>query len=181
MCNDESLFDAGVQVIIPARLASTRLPRKLLRSDTGKTLLQHTYDAVARAGLIRTPIIAVDSEELFAVVKQFGGTAVMTSPLLASGTDRVAAVAESLNDAHIIVNVQADEPEISPDSIHRLIHQLKDNPDVPMATLAAPLASEAELFNPACVKVVRSQQGRALYFSRAPIPFARDGVQTLFR
>src|SRR5690349_4083868 len=99
-------------IVIPARLASTRLPRKLLLADTGKTLIQHTYEAASRARKPSGVLIATDSEEIASEVRRFGGSAVMTSVDLASGTDRVAQAAATLPNADIIVNVQGDEPDL---------------------------------------------------------------------
>jgi len=161
-------------VVIPARYASTRLPRKMLLRETGKTLLQHTYDAACAARRPAGVIIATDHAEIAAEVERFGGDFVMTSPDCQSGTDRVAEVARKLPRADIVVNVQGDEPEMSPDNIDRVIELLEQNPSAPMATLATPLPSPEQLTNPACVKVVFDNNGRALYFSRSPIPFVRD-------
>jgi 3-deoxy-manno-octulosonate cytidylyltransferase (CMP-KDO synthetase) len=162
------------QIIIPARLASTRLPRKLLLRETGKSLLQHTHEAACRAARPSGVCVAADHEEIAAEVRAFGGQVVMTSPDLASGTDRVAAVAAQLADVDIVVNVQGDEPELAGASIDRAIELLDSDADVPMATLATPIRSRAQLQDPACVKVVCDSRGRALYFSRAPIPHPRD-------
>ncbi|QGJ71624.1 3-deoxy-manno-octulosonate cytidylyltransferase [Planctomycetales bacterium 10988] len=161
-------------VVIPARLASTRLPRKLLLRDTGKSVLRHTYEAVQQAKLPRGVCVGVDHAELFEEVRSFGGQALYTREDHASGTDRVAEVAEKLSDAEIIVNVQADEPEISGEAIDLLIQLLQDHPEASMATLSTPIRSRSQLHDPSCVKVVRDELGRAMYFSRASIPFARQ-------
>jgi 3-deoxy-manno-octulosonate cytidylyltransferase (CMP-KDO synthetase) len=165
-------------VVIPARYASTRLPRKMLLRETGKTLLEHTYDAASAARRPTGVIVATDHAEIAAEVERFGGNFVMTSPDCQSGTDRVAEVARKLPRAEIIVNVQGDEPEMSPDNIDRVIELLEQNPSAPMATLATPMPSPEQLANPACVKVVFDNHGRALYFSRSPIPFVRDADAT---
>lgn len=161
-------------VVIPARYGSTRLPRKMLLRDTGKTLLQHTYEAACAAKRPTGVLVATDHAEIAREVGQFGGDFVMTSPDCASGTDRVAEVARKLPRADIVVNVQGDEPEMSPDNIDRVIGLLEQNPALGMATLATPLVDPDQLANPACVKVVFDHAGRALYFSRSPIPFVRD-------
>lgn len=161
-------------VVIPARYASTRLPRKMLLSETGKTLLQHTYEAASAARKPSGVLIATDHAEIAGEVERFGGDFVMTSPGCASGTDRVAEVARKLPRADILVNVQGDEPEMSPDNIDRVIELLEQNPSAAMATLATRMPSPEQLANPACVKVVFDNAGRALYFSRSPIPFVRD-------
>jgi 3-deoxy-manno-octulosonate cytidylyltransferase (CMP-KDO synthetase) len=161
-------------VVIPARYASTRLPRKMLLRETGKTLLQHTYEAACAARRPDGVLVATDHAEIAAEVERFRGDFVLTSPDCASGTDRVAEVARKLPRAEIIVNVQGDEPEMAPDSIDRVIELLEQNPSAGMATLATPLPAREQLTNPACVKVVFDTSGRALYFSRSPIPFVRD-------
>lgn len=161
-------------IVIPARLESTRLPRKLLLHETGKPLIQHTYEAACRASRPRGACVAVDHELLAAAVRQFGGAVQMTDPAAASGTDRVAEVARRMPDAEIIVNVQGDEPEIEPAAIDLAIELLEGQPDAVMATLATPIRRRELLEDPACVKVVFDQAGRAMYFSRSPVPRARD-------
>jgi 3-deoxy-manno-octulosonate cytidylyltransferase (CMP-KDO synthetase) len=161
-------------VVIPARYGSTRLPRKMLLRETGKTLLQHTYEAARAARRPAGVLVATDHAEIAAEVERFRGDFVMTSPDCASGTDRVAEIARKLPRAEIVVNVQGDEPEMSPDNIDRVIELLEVNPAAGMATLATPLPSAELLTNPACVKVVFDHSGRALYFSRSAIPFVRD-------
>jgi 3-deoxy-manno-octulosonate cytidylyltransferase (CMP-KDO synthetase) len=161
-------------VVIPARYASTRLPRKMLLRETGKTLLQHTYEAASAARKPAGVIVATDHPEIAREVERFHGDFVMTSPSCASGTDRVAEVARQMPRAEILVNVQGDEPEMSPDNIDRVIDLLEQTPSAGMATLATRMPSAEQLANPACVKVVFDNLGRALYFSRSPIPFVRD-------
>ncbi len=161
-------------VVIPARLASTRLPRKLLLRETGKTLIEHTYRAACRAGLPQGVCVACDHEEIRREVARFGGKAVLTDPAAASGTDRVAEVAGRLGDVDILVNVQGDEPELRGESIDQAIRLLEENPRVVMSTLATPIRSRRQLMDPACVKVVFDGHGRALYFSRSPIPYPRQ-------
>ena len=160
-------------IVIPARLASTRLPRKLLLRETGKSLLQHTFEAACRAKKPSGVCIAADHEEIAAEARSFGGRVFMTSPDCASGTDRIAEVAAQLPQADILVNVQGDEPELSGEAIDRVIELLERNGQAPMATLATPIRDRAKLLDPACVKVVVSGE-RALYFSRAAIPHARE-------
>jgi 3-deoxy-manno-octulosonate cytidylyltransferase (CMP-KDO synthetase) len=161
-------------IVIPARLASTRLPRKLLLRETGKSVLQHTYEAASQAQRPRQIIVAADHDEIADEVRSFGGHVVMTSPDCASGTDRVAEVARNLPDIDIVVNVQGDEPEISAHAIDLAASLLDAHPDAAMATLATPIRSRTKLDDPACVKVVFDDAGRALYFSRSPIPHARS-------
>lgn len=161
-------------VVIPARFASTRLPRKMLLNETGKSLIQHTYETACEARRPAGVVIATDHLEIARDVERFGGEHVMTSADCQSGTDRVAEVARKLTQADILVNVQGDEPEISPAAIDRLVEIMEANPTAGMATLCTPIRSLEQLANPACVKVVFDASGRALYFSRSPIPFVRD-------
>ena len=166
-------------IIIPARLASTRLPRKLLLKETGKSVLQHTYEAAARAKRPSGVCVAADCEEIAAEVRSFGGRVELTSPDCASGTDRVAEVAHKLPDVDVLVNVQGDEPEISAAAIDLAVELLESNPAAVMSTLATPIRNKEQLHDPACVKVVFDQQGKAIYFSRAPIPFPRNWEDSL--
>jgi 3-deoxy-manno-octulosonate cytidylyltransferase (CMP-KDO synthetase) len=159
--------------VIPARLQSTRLPRKLLLDQTGRPLLQYTWEAAGHARSLSEVIVATDSAEIAAAVRAFGGRVEMTGEH-PSGTDRIAeAVRRACPDAEIIVNIQGDEPEIDPSAIDRLVEALESSP-AEMATLATPITDRAERDDPACVKVVCAADGRALYFSRLPIPFTRD-------
>jgi 3-deoxy-manno-octulosonate cytidylyltransferase (CMP-KDO synthetase) len=179
-------------IVIPARLASTRLPRKLLLAETGKTLIQHTYEAARHARRPAGVFVATDSEEIAGVVRGFGGEAFLTSPTCASGTDRVAEVATRLPEVNILVNVQGDEPELSGGAIDLVIELLEQNPTISMATLATPIRDRQKLLDPGCVKVViapmadeqrekqtASSAYRALYFSRAPVPHAREWCDEL--
>lgn len=162
------------QIVIPARLASTRLPEKLLLRETGKPLIQHTYESALAAQKPKGITIAVDSDRLLEAVQAFGGEAVMTDPALPSGTDRVAVVAQQMPGVDIFVNVQGDEPEIAAAAIDQVIDLLECNPSADVATLACPIRERERLEDPACVKVVCDVHGRALYFSRSPIPHARS-------
>lgn len=166
-------------IVIPARLASTRLPRKLLLRETGKTVLQHTWEQACRARRASGVVVACDHEEIAAEVRRFGGEVEMTSLDCASGTDRVAEVARRRADVDVFVNVQGDEPEVSPQSIDRLMQLLVGDPLAVMATLATPIRSREKLLDPACVKVVFDHAGRAMYFSRSPIPHARTWNDSL--
>lgn len=159
--------------MIPARLASTRLPRKLLLRETGKTLIQHTYEAAMKASRPLGVIVATDHADIFREVESFGGRAVMTNPDCASGTDRVAEVALQLPEADLLVNVQGDEPEISGGAIDLAVRMLEENPEAVMSTLATPIRDRRQFEDPACVKVVFDAHGRAMYFSRSPIPYPR--------
>ncbi|EIG27779.1 3-deoxy-manno-octulosonate cytidylyltransferase [Haemophilus paraphrohaemolyticus] len=161
-------------VIIPARYASSRLPRKPLADIVGKPMIQHVWKKAQQAGANRV-IIATDHEEIEKVAKAFGAEVCMTSTEHNSGTERLSEVIEkmAIADDEVIVNVQGDEPLIPSVIIQQVAQNLAEN-QVNMATLAVKLETKEELFNPNCVKVVTDQKGMALYFSRATIPFARD-------
>jgi len=172
--NDHSNSPAlQAAIVIPARLHSTRLPRKLLLAETGKPVIQHTYEAASRATKAQNICVAADSEEIADVVRGFGGNVLLTDPNHASGSDRVAEVARRWTEIDVIVNVQGDEPEISAAAIDLVVELLERDPAAVMSTLATPLRSKEKLFDPACVKVVFDQNQRALYFSRSVIPHAR--------
>lgn len=161
-------------VVIPARYASTRLPAKALLRQTGKYLVQHVYEQACQARRVQEVIVATDDPRIYAAVEGFGGRVVLTRRDHPSGTDRVAEVAAQL-DADIIVNVQGDEPLIDPHAIDRLPALLEKDQHAAMATLATPLRDLDQWLNPNCVKVVTDGTGQALYFSRSPIPYVRDG------
>lgn len=161
-------------IVIPARYASTRLPAKALLRQTGKYLVQHVYEQARRVRGVETVIVATDDGRIVSAVESFGGRAVLTDKNHPSGTDRVAEVARSL-DVDIVVNVQGDEPLIDPASLELLADLLRKDPLSEMATLAMPIMDEETYRNPNCVKVVCGEGGRALYFSRSPIPYVRDG------
>lgn len=167
------------RIVIPARLASTRLPRKLLLNETGCTLIEHTYRAAEKARRPEGVCVACDHREIFDAVSAFGGRAVMTDPNAPSGTDRVAEVARQMNDTDVIVNVQGDEPDLAGGSIDLVIGLLEEQPEAVMATLATPIRSREQLLDPACVKVVFDTNGRAMYFSRSPIPHPREWDDSL--
>jgi 3-deoxy-manno-octulosonate cytidylyltransferase (CMP-KDO synthetase) len=159
---------------VPARLASTRLPRKLLLSETGKPLIQHTWESAKRSQSLADVVVATDSREIATAVAAFGGRCELTGEH-PSGTDRIAeVVARSFSSAQIVVNIQGDEPEIDPRSIDLAVRLLLEHPEAQMSTLASPIHQCDVRDSPSCVKVVRSVDGRALYFSRHPIPFCRD-------
>jgi 3-deoxy-manno-octulosonate cytidylyltransferase (CMP-KDO synthetase) len=161
-------------IVIPARYGSKRLPGKPLLRQTGKYLIQHVYERACQARRTSRVIIATDDPRIVAAVKSFGGEVVLTRRDHASGTDRVAEVADNL-DADIIINLQGDEPLIDPEALDLLPELLGRDPGADMATLATPIISQAQWENPNCVKVVCDTAGRALYFSRSPIPHVRDG------
>jgi 3-deoxy-manno-octulosonate cytidylyltransferase (CMP-KDO synthetase) len=159
--------------IIPARYASTRLPGKLaLRDPAGKCLIEYVAAAAARAKTISRVIIATDDQRIFDIAAAAGFEAQMTSPDHPCGTDRIAEVAAAL-DADIIVNCQADEPQLRPEMVDQAVQLLEKHPDCPMSTLACEIQTEEEFADPNLVKVVVDSRSRALYFSRATIPFVR--------
>jgi 3-deoxy-manno-octulosonate cytidylyltransferase (CMP-KDO synthetase) len=158
-------------IVIPARYASTRLPGKALLRQTGKYLVQHVYERACLARRASQVIVATDDSRIVAAVKSFGGQVVLTNRDHPSGTDRVAEVAQIL-DADVIVNLQGDEPLVDPAALDLLPELLKRDPDTDIATLAVPITTVEQWHNPNCVKVVCDAAGRALYFSRSPIPFA---------
>ena len=160
-----------VAVVIPARFASTRLPGKPLLRETGKYLIQHVYERAAESGAAAV-VVATEDERIAAAVRSFGGVAAMTRADHPSGTDRVAEVAAGL-DAEVIVNLQGDEPQFDPAGVMRLAVLLAD-PAADVATLAAPIRDAETYRSPNAVKVVCDDRGRALYFSRSPVPFARE-------
>lgn len=160
-------------IVIPARRHSTRLPEKMLLSETGKSLIQHTVEAAGKSSRAQHVIVATDDRQILETVEAFGGSAQMTSVDHVSGTDRVAEVAESQSDFDVVVNLQGDEPEIPGAAIDLAISILEANPDAMVATLATPIRTRQLLNDSACVKVVLDKNGRAMYFSRSPIPHAR--------
>jgi len=179
-----------VIAVIPARYDSTRFAGKVLAKDTGKYLIQHTYEQACLAKLPEKVIIATDSEKVVAAAAEFGAECVLTSPDHQSGTDRIAEAVADL-DVEIVVNLQGDEPEIDPANIDYLAQIMMDNPDCPMATLSADFQSSQQVADPNIVKVIiagcdaaarderrgtRDETGRAIYFSRHPIPYDRDAA-----
>ena len=164
--------------IIPARLASTRLPRKVLREICGRPMLAHVVEAARQCPQLAEVIVATDSEEVLALCKQNGWRAEMTSSSHRSGTDRVYEVAKRV-DADVYVNVQGDEPLARPEHISALLAPMQ-NPDVLVSTVKTP-CSAADVNNPNAVKVVTDLDARALYFTRAPVPFDRDKSGTVQR
>ncbi len=162
--------------IIPARFGSTRLPGKPLLSDTGKPLIQHVVEAARRASRIDRIVVATDDARIAEAVESFGGEVALTRADHPTGTDRVAEVVARMPEADLIVNLQGDEPELSGEALDLVVSLLDNDAEAPMATLATPIRDEAVYRDPSCVKVVRSRLGRALYFSRSPIPHHRDGL-----
>jgi 3-deoxy-manno-octulosonate cytidylyltransferase (CMP-KDO synthetase) len=163
-----------IVAVIPARLASTRLPRKMLCEIAGRLLVGWVYEAVHSSPLLADVIVATDSEEILETCEKHGWKAQMTSYKHRSGTERVHEISNSVA-AEVYVNVQGDEPLVRPEQIATLVEVMK-NPAVQVGTVKTPCAAE-EIRNPNAVKVVTAADGRALYFSRATIPFDRDGIQ----
>jgi 3-deoxy-manno-octulosonate cytidylyltransferase (CMP-KDO synthetase) len=164
-------------VVIPARYAASRLPGKPLALIGGQPLIQRVWSRAVASGAASV-VIATDDERILQVAQDFGARAMMTGETHASGTDRIAEVVREQGwaDEEIVVNVQGDEPAIDPDLIAALATALRLHPEVDIATAVAPVATLAEFLDPNCVKAVRATDGRALYFSRAPVPWPRDAV-----
>ncbi|MGH8480104.1 MAG: 3-deoxy-manno-octulosonate cytidylyltransferase [Gammaproteobacteria bacterium] len=162
------------RVYIPARYGSSRLPGKPLLDIAGKPMLQHVFERARESGAARV-VVATDDERIKARAEAFGATVCITAPAHASGTDRIAEAATRLgeDDDAVIVNLQGDEPFMPPHAIAEVAALLAR--DVPMATLCTPISRREDLLDPNVVKVVMDDAGHALYFSRAPIPFARAG------
>lgn len=159
-------------VIIPARFESTRFPAKMLAHETGRPLVQHVVDRVNQCRKVRQVIVAADDQRIVDALASYGTRCVMTSVAHQSGTDRIAEVAQSLND-EIIVNVQGDEPEIEPELVDGLIQRLEQGHEQ-MATAATVFPAGLDVADPNLVKVIINKQGCAIYFSRSVIPYQRD-------
>ena len=166
-------FIVKVVVVIPARYGSSRFRGKVLANETGKFLIQHTYERALCAKTVDKVLIATDSEEVMAACDSFSADCVMTSVDHKCGTDRIAEAVGDI-DADIIVNLQGDEPEIEPENIDIVARLLLDNPEADMATLVTGFESPGQVANPNVVKAVVNKEGKALYFSRSVIPYDRD-------
>lgn len=170
-----------VMGVIPARYHSTRLPAKALADILGKPMVQRVYEIAQRATVLNEVMVATDDERIAAAVRGFGGNVAMTDPAHASGTDRAAEVAAS-SEAEIVVNIQGDEPLLDPEMINEcvgaLVDGMREDAGIGLATVIRP-AREENFHNNSVVKVVRDLRGRALYFSRSPIPFPRNKGQAL--
>jgi 3-deoxy-manno-octulosonate cytidylyltransferase (CMP-KDO synthetase) len=164
-------------VIIPARFASTRLPGKPLAMIGERPLVQWVWQSAVASGAASV-VIATDDERIRAVAAKFGADCLMTSAHHASGTDRIAEVVRARRFAadDIVVNLQGDEPNMPAEVISNVAGVLRDVPSRDIATAVAPIASVREFLDPNCVKALRANDGRALYFSRAPVPWPRDSV-----
>ncbi|HEY3296188.1 MAG TPA: 3-deoxy-manno-octulosonate cytidylyltransferase [bacterium] len=164
----------AVLAVIPARFASTRFPGKPLALIAGKPMVQHVFERCSRAGNVDRVIIATEDVRIVEACKDFNGDCEMTSPDHASGTDRVAEIARRHPEFSAVLNVQGDEPGIAPETVNAVAGALLDG-HTPLSTAISPLDNAADLANPNVVKVVTTLTGGALYFSRSPIPFHRDG------
>ena len=162
--------------VIPARYRSVRFPGKALADLLGKPLIQHVYQRSRMAGTLSRLVVATDDERIHRVVRDFGGEAVMTSPDHPSGTDRLAEVAAKLS-VPLFVNIQGDEPLVDPRDIDALVGALRSDATIGMATLRRAIVDEEDLRSPHVVKLVVDRAGRALYFSRSPIPYLRKGLE----
>jgi len=167
-------------IVIPARLASQRLPRKLLLDETGWPLIRHVHERCLQVQDVDRVIVATDGEPLQTVVEEFGGEAVITAEDLPTGTDRVAAACQTLglSGDDLVINVQGDEPQLDPEHVQMLIELLENHPDCGVATLAVSRSgrdSEADFRNPNRVKVITDGTGRALAFTRSAVPETADG------
>jgi 3-deoxy-manno-octulosonate cytidylyltransferase (CMP-KDO synthetase) len=163
----------SIVAIIPARYGSTRFPGKSLALIKGRPMIQWVYERTKRSRLLDRVIVATDDDRILRAVQAFGGEALMTSADHATGTDRIAEVARTIR-CDIVVNVQGDEPLISPDMIDEAVAPLAADPSIPLGTLAKVITDPNEATDPNVVKVVCDARGFALYFSRAPIPWNRD-------
>lgn len=163
------------RVVIPARHGSTRLPGKPLQKLAGKPLLQWVYEIAVASGAAEV-VIATDDDRIMAAAALFGASSRLTSLTLVSGTDRIAEVAlqSGWGEDDVVVNLQGDEPMMPPDLVRQVASLLESHPEAAIATLATRIGSVQALLDPNTVKVVTDKSGRALYFSRAPIPWGRD-------
>ena len=159
--------------VIPARFNSTRFPGKVLANLRGKPIIQHVYERAKKAKRLDEILIATDDERVFKVAEKFGAKVVMTSKEHLTGTDRVSEAVKKLK-AEIVINIQADAPLINPLMIDKVAEVLLDDSNLIMATLMKRIEKKGELCNPNIVKVVTDNQGFALYFSRSPIPYAKN-------
>jgi 3-deoxy-manno-octulosonate cytidylyltransferase (CMP-KDO synthetase) len=171
---DDGVRRMMVICVIPARYGSKRFPGKLLASETGKPLIQHAYEAAARAPCVDAVVVATDDPRIREAVEKFGGRAVMTRPDHPCGTNRAAEAARAFPKADIVINFQGDEPELDPALLDLMVGAMARDPSIEAATVAGPL-QPGEMNDPNSVKVAMAAGGDALYFSRAPIPWARDG------
>ena len=167
-------MDKKIAIIIPARYGSTRLPAKALIEVEGKPIIQYVWEKAIASKLATEIIIATDNELIVDACKKFGANAMMTDINHKCGSDRIAEVAQKRPDIDYIINVQGDEPLITPESIDACIKALLDNEDADVSTLIRVITDEEELNNPNVVKCVKNLAGFAMYFSRSKIPYERN-------
>lgn len=167
--------------LIPSRWGSSRFPGKPLHLLAGKPLVQHVWEQVSKCRRLHDIAIATDDDRIRETAEAFGAKVIMTSPDHPSGSDRLAEALQYFPEATHVVNIQGDEPMIEPDLIDSLAEALLSDPDLSMATVGAELKSEEDFQNPNIVKVVLALNGDALYFSRAMIPYPRNGDKTPLR
>ena len=158
--------------VIPARIQSQRLPRKVLEDIAGKPMIRHVYERTLAATMVDRVCVATDSEDVVRLVREWGGEAILTDANLPSGTARIASIVESL-DTDMIINVQGDQPLVEPELIDEVARNLATT-GADIVTPVFPITGVSELTDPGIAKVVRARDGRALYFSRSPIPHVRD-------
>jgi 3-deoxy-manno-octulosonate cytidylyltransferase (CMP-KDO synthetase) len=173
---------SGIHItgILPARWGSSRFPGKPLHLIAGKALIQHVWERCSQCSRLDDLLIATDDERIFAAAEAFGARVAMTSPDHPTGTDRIAEAIRSLPDTTHVVNIQGDEPLIDPQLIDELAATMANEPELDMATAANPLdPADPNVNDPNVVKVVTTLDGRALYFSRSPLPFFRNPVEDL--
>jgi 3-deoxy-manno-octulosonate cytidylyltransferase (CMP-KDO synthetase) len=171
---DSTLPPPQVVAVIPARYEATRLPGKPLADIAGRPMIEHVYRRAAAARGVDVVVVATDDERIASAVRGFGGIAAMTNAAHRTGTDRIAEVAAGL-PCEIVVNLQGDEPLIEPETIEAVIAPLMSDPMLEMSTVCVAISDPSDYDNPNVVKVVKDRTGRALYFSRAPIPHIRGG------
>jgi len=169
-----------IAIIIPARYSSTRLPGKPLIKIHDKTIIQWVYEKASQSKLAQDVVVATDDERIFQSIKEFGGHVKMTASSHQSGSDRIAEIVKENPDFEIIVNVQGDEPLITPESIDKAINSLISDKRADISTLIREITDKEEILNSNVVKVVTDNYGKALYFSRAAIPYERESGQTKF-
>ena len=174
---DSTLPPPQIVAIIPARYDATRLPGKPLADIGGRPMIEHVYRRAASARGVNAVLVATDDDRIATAVRSFGGAAVLTRAAHRTGTDRIAEVAARLS-CDVILNVQGDEPLIEPQMIEAVIAPLAADPTLEMSTVCVAISDRSDYENPNVVKVVKDRAGRALYFSRSPIPYFRPGPES---
>ena len=180
MAKNSQTDSTSVVVVIPARYDSSRFPGKPLAPIAGRPMIQHVVERAKMSRRVSRVVVATDDDRIRTAVTAFGGEAIMTRREHRSGTERIAEVAVHI-PAEIYVNVQGDEPLISPEAIDAAVDEILSQPESQVATLCSPISHAAEIMDPNVVKVVLDFDGNALYFSRAPIPWVRDAGEQIGR